>query len=211
MLLTAFMATPMMNHYLFAPLPFLLVVAALAAASLLQYNRWAYLAALAALLVTLCMRSTAGDMLLDVPRLLQPEAWVPLQVHAAAASLQTEHGLAPGSKVLALLPMVPAESGYGQYAFTASGSNSWRTSPLLSAQKRRLYGVTSPAELTAELEQAMPAAILTGFETPNPGFTFRDAGGLEQPFIDFAEQHGYQPQVLRAPFAETPITLWLRP
>ncbi len=211
LLLTAFLARPMMDHYLFAPLPFLLILLALAAQQLWRVRRAAYAALLAVVLLALASRSTAADTISDLGNLLHPETWPPLQVHEAAHALRAAYSIAPGSRVLSLLPMIPAEAGFDAYPFTASGSNSWRTSPLLAADRRRLYGVVSPAELPAVLDAAPPFALLTGFEKPNPGFTFRDVGGLEVPLEEYARTHGYQPYEFQTGFTGRTLTLWLKP
>ena len=68
---------------------------------------------------------------------------------------------------------------------------SWRTSLLLTAERRADYKVVSPEELRALLEAQPPEAVLVGFEEPNPGFERNDMGGLERPFSEFAIQNGY--------------------
>jgi len=107
--------------------------------------------------------------------------------------------------------MVPLEAGYDAYPFTATGPFSWRTSLLLTAQRRAQYGVTSPNELPQLLAVTPPVAILTGFEAPNAGFERQDLGGLETPLVDYALQHGYRRMQLTPSFLEHPLILWVRP
>jgi hypothetical protein len=130
-----------------------------------------------------------------------------VHVHEAAQQLLTAQDV-PTGKVLSLLPMIPAEGGYEGYAFTASGSNSWRTSPLLTADRRKRYDVISSEELGALLDASPPVAIITGFEIDNPGFTFRDLGGLERPFIEYAQAHGYRAVPVQTMVYGHLLTLW---
>ena len=60
------------------------------------------------------------------------------------------------------------------------------------------------------LDASPPDGILTGFETPNAGFTLGDLGGLERPFTDYAEQHGYKPITLSPKFLEHSLILWVK-
>jgi hypothetical protein len=103
------------------------------------------------------------------------------------------------------------EAGLQAYPFTASGPFSWRTSVLLTSDRRAEYGVTSPEELPGLLDAVPPDAILVGFEEPNPGFERKDIGGLEKPFSDFAVRNGYTAERLLPPFWPRGLTLWIRP
>ena len=209
LLLTAFAPTPTQLQYFFGPLPFILVVLALPVWLLYQKSRLAYMAACFLLVALVGLHTARPGPIQELQVLLHPEAWPPLQIHAFADRLSSQQHVPPG-RILAILPMVPSEAGYASYPFTATGPFSWRTSVLLSAQRREQYGVTSPEELPSLLDAAPPVAILTGLEPPKAGFTYRDTGGLERPFEQYAEQHGYAPLALYAPFLEHSVTLWVR-
>jgi hypothetical protein len=131
-----------------------------------------------------------------------------VQVHTFALSLKED--LDSGS-VLTLNPAIPLEAGYDTYPFTATGPFSWRTSPLLTADRRSEYGVTSPEELDQVLDLDPPVGIIVGWEGPNAGFGFQDQGGLERPFEDYAVARGYTPIGLAPPFWSRGLTLWIRP
>jgi hypothetical protein len=107
--------------------------------------------------------------------------------------------------------MVPLEAGYDVYPFAINGPFSWRTSLLLTPDRRAQYGVISPDELTGILARTPPDAILTGFETPNAGFKRNEIDGLEIPLIKYASDHGYKPVQFNPPFVEYELTLWVRP
>lgn len=203
--LTAFAPTPTQPQYFLAPIPLLCVCLLAFGRQLYQRSRL-LLGVLAAL--GLVATFAAPDMrtsFASIPALAHPSRWVPLQAHQFANRLR---GYVPAGRVLTLLPMFPLEAGYDVYPFAATGPFSWRTSLLLTAQRRLAYGVTSPAELAAVLEERPPQAVLTGFESTNPGFEFQDLGGLERPLTDYAQSHGFSSIPLAAPFLEQDITLW---
>jgi hypothetical protein len=204
---TAFAPTPTQPQYFLAAIPLLCVCLLAIGRQLYQQSRMllGFLAALG-LLATFAA-SDARTSLASITALAEPSRWVPLQAHQFAIRLRD---YVPAGRVLTLLPMFPLEAGYEVYPFAATGPFSWRTSLLLTAQRRLEYGVTSPEELPAVLGELPPQAVLTGFESTNPGFEFQDLGGLERPLSDYAQAHGFSRTPLAAPFLEQHITLWLR-
>jgi len=134
--------------------------------------------------------------------------WPPTQLHEFALGLR-QH--VPAGRILTLQPMVPLEAGYDVYPFTATGPFSWRTSPLLTAERRIEYEVTSPEELEAVLQDSPPNGILIDFEAPNAGFGRQDVGGLERPFSEYARLHGYEAVHLSLAYWSRGLTLWIRP
>ncbi len=206
--LTAYAPTPAMTQYFFAPLPFLLVLVAWFMTELRRPTTITYLVAFVALLVALFTSTQIKNPLAELSSLSKPSTWTPIEVHEFALSLKQ---YVPDGYVLSLLPMVPLEAGYNAYPFAATGPFSWRTSLLLTAQRRAQYGVVSPNELPALLAISPPAAVLTGFEAPNAGFGPQDKGGLETPLSDYASAHGYQRFELLPRFLEHPLILWVRP
>ncbi len=208
--LSAFAPTPTLQHYFFDALPFLILILALSAYDFFDRIRGGYLLAASASILLLYFSGTLANPAKNIARLSNPSQWTPMQVHNFGLELKT---LVPGGRVLTLLPMIPLEAGYDVYPFTATGPFSWRTSTLLTAQRRLQYGVTSPAELNSLLEKSPPAAILTGFESSNAGFSFvpNESGGLEGPFIAYAQANGYEPYNLEAQFLRRTVTLWVKP
>lgn len=206
--LTAYAPTPALTQYFFAPLPFLLVLFAWVMLELRRPEPRTYLVSLLLILVALFTSAQPQNPIRELARLSKPSSWTPIEVHDFAFSLKQ---YVPPGAVLTLLPMVPLEAGYDSYGFTATGPFSWRTSLLLTAQRRAQYGVTSPNELPQLLAATPPVAILTGFEAPNAGFERQDIGGLEIPLMDYALQHGYRRLQLTPSFLEHPLILWVRP
>ena len=205
--LSAFGPTPGLLHYFAAPVPFLFV---LLSAFEVKIDRFAGAARAVGVLAVLAAVATAvpfRNPLDEFAVLRDPTRWPPIQVHELAMQLR-DH--VPGGRILTLQPIVPLEAGYEVYPFTATGPFSWRTSLLLTPERRREYDVTSPQELPALLTQSPPDAILVGFEGPNAGFERQDLGGLETPFSDYARAQGYRAVALSPPFWTRGLTLWIR-
>ena len=205
--LSAFAATPAQLHYFAAPVPFLFV---LLSAFEVKPDRFAGARrALGALAVLVAAAATIRfpNPIDELAVLRDPTQWPPVQVHQLAVGLRE---LVPEGRILTLMPMIPLEGGYEVYPFTATGPFSWRTSLLLTPERRRQYEVTSPQELPALLTKYPPEAILVEFEGPNAGFERQDLGGLETPFSDYARAQGYRAVALSPPFWTRGLTLWIR-
>ena len=206
--LSAFAPTPSLAHYFSAPLPFLFVLlmgfgipigrATQTVRALGTIGVWI------AALVSITPRTPAAALAV----LGSSAGWPPIQLHEFALGLR-QH--VPAGRILTLQPMVPLEAGYDVYPFTATGPFSWRTSPLLTAERRIEYEVTSPEELEAVLQDSPPNGILIDFEAPNAGFGRQDVGGLERPFSEYARLHGYEAVHLSLAYWSRGLTLWIRP
>lgn len=205
---TAFAPTPALLHYLAAPLPFLFILLLSFEIRLPRYATGARALGALAVATAAVIGMWRSNPLGEVSTLAQPELWPPVQVHDLALSIRE---LVPRGKVLGLQSMVPLEAGLDAYPFTATGPFSWRTSLLLTPDRRREYKVTSPEELAALLDNAPPDAVLVGFEAPNPGFERKDMGGLELPFSEYAAANGYTLHRLETPFWSRGLMLWVRP
>ncbi len=205
--LTAFAPTPTQQQYYFAPLPFLLVILAVVGFEIYQKNKLGFYSTILLVLFALIPSISFTNPLTDLAYLSNPSKWTPIQVHDFAEGMKE---YVPKGRILSLISMIPLEAGYDAYPFTATGPFSWRTSLLLTPQRRALYGVVSPEELPGLLKQDPPDAILTGFEDPNAGFIRNDPGTLETPFINYAKENGYKLVSMPAPFIYRPLSLWIR-
>jgi hypothetical protein len=206
--LSALAPTPVQLHYFAAPLPFLFVLLATFEVRFGRFERAAQVLSVLGVVTAAATSIVFTNPLEQLAVLLKPSDWPPVQVHELAVSLKEE--VADG-RILTLQPMVPMEAGYNVYAFTATGPFSWRTSLLLTPERRAEYNVTSPKELPALLARSSPEGILIGFEGPNAGFERQDIGGLETPFSEYAIMHGYTAVTLAPPFWPRGLTLWVRP
>jgi hypothetical protein len=206
--LTAFAPTPLQQQYYFAPLPFLVIILTLIGFAIYQKHKLFFYLAILGLLFSLNPGLKTYNPLNDLEYLSKTSQWTPIQVHDFGDEIKQ---FVPKGRILTLSPMIPLEAGYDIYPFTITGPFSWRTSLLLTPQRRMLYGVISPEELSGLLKQDPPDGILTGFETPNAGFIRNDPGTLETPFINYAIDNKYKPISLYAAFIQRPIILWVRP
>jgi len=199
--------TPALLHYFAAPIPFLIVLLLIFEFRLGRLERLARALGILGVVAASATSIRLANPMDEFAVLLNPSQWLPVQVHELAMSLK-EH--AANGRILTLQPMIPMEAGYDVYPFTATGPFSWRTSLLLTPQRRMEYDVTSPQELPALLTKYPPEAILVNFEAPNAGFERQDLGGLEIPFSDYAKAHGYKAVALSPPFWPRGLTLWIR-
>ncbi len=206
--LTAFAPTPTQQQYYFAPLPFLVIILAMVGSDVYQINKLGLYLTILVVLFALDPQLNISNPLDGLKNLSNPSQSTPIQVHDFGEEIKQ---YVPKGRILTLIPMIPLEAGYDIYPFTATGPFIWRTSLLLTTQRRAKYGVISPEELPAILNQDPPDAILTGFEDPNAGFIRNDPGTLETPFVNYAKENGYTPISLYASFIGRPITLWVRP
>jgi hypothetical protein len=206
--LTAFAPTPIQQQYYFAPLPFLVIILAMVGSDIYQVNKLSLYLTILIVLFALVPKLKVSNPLDGFKYLSNPSQSTPIQVHAFAEEIKQ---YVPRGRILTLSPMIPLEAGYDIYPFTVTGPFSWRTSLLLTSQRRAIYGVISPEELPAVLSQHPPEGILTGFEDPNAGFIRNDPGTLETPFVNYAKENGYKPISIYASFIGRPITLWVKP
>lgn len=206
--LSAFAPTPSLLHYFAAPIPFLFVLLGSLELPRGRYAAGARAGGILLVLVTTIATDGLRDPVKAMASLKDPSTWPPMQLHEVAAEVQHQVG---AGRVLTLQPMLPLEAGLDVYPFTANGPFSWRTSLLLTPERRRDYDVTSPEELPELLREMPPDAILVGLEAPNAGFERRDLGGLERPFSEYALANGYQPVTLTPPYWPRGLTLYLRP
>jgi hypothetical protein len=206
--LSALAPTPTLLHYFAGAVPFLIMLYGTLDVGLGNMQKPARYAAGAALLLCAAVSIRMPDPIRQLTVLAEPELWPPVQVHNLGQRL---HEFAAMGRILTLQPMIALEAGYEVYPFTATGPFSWRTSLLLTGQRRMEYGVTSPEELPELLDASPPAGILVGFEAPNAGFDRQDMGGLETPFSDYAMRNGYEAVGLTPPFWARGLTLWVAP
>ena len=201
----ALIPTPSWYQYFYAPLPFGL----LALVSLLRRTapRPRPMLAAAALFIVAVVALRA-EIIGQLGLLARSADWLPNRVHRLGVAVAEQVGAGP---VLALAPIIPLEGGLKIYPEFATGSLTWRVSPFMDSGPRRVYGVVSPEDLPAYLEAEPPAAVLVGFEIDNAGFSLDDPGGLEDPLVEYAREHGYRRTSLECPVcAGKLLSVWER-
>lgn len=204
---SAFVPSPTQPQYFLAPIPLLCVLLFTTGREIGEKSLAAFAYVGVSMLALLYVSTDWRAPVPSITALNDPSHWTPMQSHEFSQNLRQS---VPSGRILTLLPMFPLEAGFDAYPFAANGPFSWRTSLLLTSARRLQYGITSPDELPELLTHFPPAAILTGFESTNAGFERNDLGGLEAPLVDYAQQNGYEPVPLPAPFLEQKITLWTR-
>ena len=147
------------------------------------------------LLYVLC-DGLARDALRGGPPALHLTAeahWIGARLRAVQAS----------GDIATLSPQVALDSGYPIDPRFASGAFLYRSGDMLSADELRRLHAVSPRTLTAALDAAPPAAIVTGYERPE-GLARRN---LDDDLRAYARAHRYARQADPAGKAE----LYIRP
>ena len=202
---SGFAPTPLWPQYFFAPVPFLVIGLFTWIATIQKTNikRLLFIGISAAAIIGFPFQLTGNQI--DVLR--NRSQWIPVQTHALAQQI---HKTVNQGKVATLAPIYPLEAGLETYPSFIVGPFVWRTAPLLSAEGRANYQVTSFHELEGLLDADPPSAIITGLET-DYGFDAYSFGLLEKPLIDYAVANGYEPyQKLKPDFWPTTITVWVK-
>jgi len=123
-------------------------------------------------------------------RVWPPAAWAPLAEHALGVEIARATDAGP---ILTLAPLIPLEGDRSVYPALVTGPFAWRTAPELDARRRRAVNMPIWPDL---IDRAgPPVGILVGFE-----------GQLEEPFIAYAQDHGYREMKLAGG-----ASLWVRP
>ena len=190
LLISALTPTPTWYQYFYTLVPFLVLGVICAFASLHtdeRLRRWIF--ALFGLAVVIS--GVYGlPAYLRLNSAWSPDSWVPNEVHRAGMEIKQAIG---DGKVATLSPIFPMEGGLHIYKELASGPFKWRIAPLLTDSQRRALNVLSSNNLEDFLNTNPPQGILVGFE-----------GALEEPLVQYAIQHGYNPVTL-----SNGATLWL--
>jgi hypothetical protein len=177
----SFLPTPAFPQYFTTALPFALMLIAFLHGSLDAEGRGMtrpfLIAALAmaALIGTPILLSTA-------PKIMSVARWTGFQVHRDAIRMAKLANVGSQRASMATLsPVYALEGNLKVYPALAMGPFVYRASAWIPAGERGYYAyLTSPATVGAMLENAPPAAILTGQE-----------GALDAPLSAFAVAHGY--------------------
>jgi len=192
LLIGSFAPTPAFFQYFYALVPFALLSILYAMADLRERKakqNWS----LALWVLILTLSCAYGIKAYEsIHTLFTPDDWLPMQVHRSGREIAEMVGAEP---VLTLSPIFPLEGQVDIYPEFATGVFAWRVAPLVPYDTRREMGIISPTELTDLLASKPPGGILVG-----------DEGGLEQPFVDYAEQNGYEARPL-----DDGHTLWVAP
>lgn len=193
LLIGALAPTPSFSHYLYAPIPFLI----LGIAAGLEFvigsggkKKWLLIVAFLILFSTNRLSFTKEIMFLK-----SQDNWVPIRAHNIGKEVKSIIG---DGKVLTLTPIFPLEGGVDIYPQFATAHFAWRSAHLLSENERKMYGIISDDELDSLLIGDKPDGILVGDEVL-----------LEEPFINYAKRQGYRPIELSKDTLPRKRVLWI--
>lgn len=177
--LGALAPTPSFTQYFFATIPFTLLAVVRATGLLLSRSSDRTVARRVFLIAVIVCGFRALPAYWKVYKPLSSEPAPAALTHRLGTEI---HERVEGGRVLTLGPIFPLEGGLGIYEPLATGPFAWRTAALLSPAQRRRFGLISPGELNALMEERRPAAVLVGVEREE----------LERPLIDYARDNGYR-------------------
>ncbi len=181
----SFAPTPAWPQYFFAPLPFLVLLGPYALAYLRDGEaRLACVRSLALAAVLSCFFGSFPKTSGAVRPLVEPETWVPIQVHAAASELAAEVSkVGKGGMVLTLVPTFAAEAGIPVYPPLVVGVFGWRVSHLLPPSERHHQSMAGPADLQDLLQSKRPVVAFKHHSVPQ---------SLEEPLREFVRRYRYR-------------------
>jgi hypothetical protein len=117
-------------------------------------------------------------LMVNAPRLLQPETWMVARVADTGAAIKA---IGLSGAVATLSPIPVLEAGLKIYPELATGPFFYRTADRLSAERLQALKAVGRRDIQALLATRPPAAILVG----------REPAILEQPLLDHAINHGF--------------------
>jgi hypothetical protein len=188
-------ATPPQRQYAYPLLPFMVLTVIYVLGSMpTRPQQWRVRLMAAALIAIAGAGLPPKYSWQDIVALLTPARWTPIRQHEVGEWIKS--ATFPGALVLTTTPVPPVEAGLKVYPEFATGMFAWQHAALLLPEDRQRYHMVSAAELDAMLARRPPDAVF-----------FSHPVDVVQPFIDYAEAHGYQR--LADPTNQT-HALWVR-
>jgi hypothetical protein len=187
----AFIPPTMWEQYLAMPVPFLVIGLAyplLYLKELADKSSQGRHFKIAAALTGVCVFVAVASYPIAAVRtamLLEPESWVPIQLHKVSediAQRTKEPKLA-----LTLAPLFALEGGCEIYTELSAGSIIYRIADLMSPDERSVTHTVGPETLQTLLENSPPSAVITGVE-----FEFLEKALLESAVRPDWERKVYQ-------------------
>jgi hypothetical protein len=176
----SFVPTPAFPQYYVAPIPFLIVLAALLYGRLDPHRR-ALCAPFIQAVVGVTILIGAPRLLLDLPSLLRPGQWTGVRAHAAGRDIAAAMTASGNGRLATLAPLYALEAGRPIYPQLAAGPLVYRVGDLIPPNDRQYYSLVSPTTVGRLLQAEPPAGILVGYE-----------GELDAPLEAFALRHRYR-------------------
>lgn len=198
MFISLLLPTPSWIWYFYAPIPFIVLLIFYAFADLATLLSIKLRISILIILSVLTICATLPGLrdYREITTLFHPNEWVPIYAHQQAQQFR-EFSDATGP-VLTLAPLYAAEAGLRSYPEFTTSPFFFRVAPFLTPEQRSALKMIAPADLETWLRGQPPALILTGFE----------GADVEQPLIDYATNHGYQPHLLPTIITPAGVTVW---
>jgi hypothetical protein len=185
--------SPVYRQYFYPLLPFLVLGAVYAVASVENSSIWWKRSLLwggAGVVVATILAVPPYRHLKDV---FSPHKWKPLQVHDRAVQMCAP--VPRGGRVLTLGPIWPLEAKLSIYPELATGPFAWRITPLVADERRARLKLIDLATLQNRMETDPPSACFFGPEKY-----------LDPPLQALAKAHGFVPITVFEGYE-----LWIRP
>lgn len=142
-----------------------------------------------------------GDAALDLARgRLPPALQLTAEAHWIGRTLEAAHAQGP---IATPSPQVALDSGRPLDPRFASGAFAYRSGDMVADDQQRRLHIASPRTLDRFLDEAPPAAIVTGYEPP----TGKMRRNVDDDFRAYAQSRGY----LRLPSPYGRAELFIRP
>jgi hypothetical protein len=187
----AFIPPTMWEQYLAVPVPFLVIGLAYPLLYLREFaNRTGQSKHFktAAGLIIVCVFVAVASCPIVVVRtamLLEPESWVPIQLHKVSEDIAQR--VKEPKLVLTLAPLFALEGGCEIYTELSAGSIIYRVADLMPSGDRAITHTVGPKTLKLLLEASPPSAVIVGVE-----FEFLEEALLESTVKPDWERKVYQ-------------------
>jgi hypothetical protein len=164
----AYIPPTIWRQYLAMPVPFLIISFAFPLLYLRKLHAGAARStcfSLARVLLIACTVVAAASypvVLQRIPMLLNPQGWVPVQLHEISEDI-AEKTKNP-KLVLTLAPLFALEGGCGIYPQLASSPFVYRVAHLMTDSELETVKAAGPKTLNALLEESPPSAVILGVE-----------------------------------------------
>jgi hypothetical protein len=160
--------------------------------SAVAYERWQRIIGVGAVVTVL---SGVPRWYWGIINIASPRAWVPIEVHAAGAWVDSQ--LRQGVRIMTVDPLVALEGGRSVYPQFATGRFIFQVGPFMSAADRQLHHMPTGDALQFLLAREPPAAFLYDVRLE----------GLVPDFVAYARSHEFRP--LDSP--DGAYRLWVAP
>jgi len=192
LLIGSFAPSPLFDQYFYPLVPFVVLAALYAIASILPGTVWfsrTLLMAGAAVLLSVAMGVEGFE---ELNHFVKVRKWHGMKLHEEAEAIRAR---IPSGRILTLAPINPLEAGLSIYPSFCTGPIAWRVSPYIESAKAARLKITSPATLESLLAADPPAGVLVGFEKTG-----------EEQLSEYAERYRYEPFAM-----DDEQQLWIRP